>query len=87
MADSETVRAFILRVPVPVAMSETTRSLRRGVALLLIPLSGATSLPAFVESALPGVLDVLGLALFAAAVTYLVGSVGRQVAVAADTPL
>jgi hypothetical protein len=70
-------------------MSETTpkRSLRRGVALLLVPLSGATTLPAFVESALPGVSNVVGAALFVVAVLYLVGSVGRQVAAAADTPL
>lgn len=70
-------------------MSETTseRSLRRGVAVLLVPLSGATTLPGFVESALPGVSDVLGAALFVVAVAYLVGSVGRQVAAAADTPL
>ena len=63
------------------------RSLRRGVAVLLLPLSGVTSLPGAVESALPGVSDVLGLVLFAAAVTYLVVSVGREVAAAADTPL
>ncbi|WP_297886587.1 hypothetical protein [uncultured Halorubrum sp.] len=68
-------------------MTETTRSLRRGVALILVPLSGATTLPAFVESALPGVSDAVGVALFVAAVAYLVASVGRQVAVAADTPL
>ena len=68
-------------------MSETTRSLHRGVALLLIPLSGTTSLPEFVESALPGVSDVLGVALFVAAAAYLIGSLGRQVAEAADTPL
>ncbi|TKX83403.1 hypothetical protein EXE43_24435 [Halorubrum sp. SS5] len=67
-------------------MSEPTRTLRRGVALLLIPLSGATTLPAFVESALPGVSDVVGVGLFVAAVAYLVGSIGRQVAAAADTP-
>jgi hypothetical protein len=77
----------MFRVPVPVAMSEPTRSLRRGVALLLVPLSGATSLPGAVESALPGVSDVLGIVLFAAAVAYLAVSVGRQVAAAADTPL
>jgi hypothetical protein len=63
------------------------RSLRRGVAVLLLPLSGITSLPGAVEAALPGVSDVLGLVLFVAAVTYLVGSVGRQVTAAADTPL
>jgi hypothetical protein len=70
-------------------MSETVskRSLRRGVAVLLVPLSGATTLPGVVESALPGVSDVLGIALFLAAVAYLVASVGRQVAAAADTPL
>ena len=68
-------------------MSETTRSLRRGVALLLIPLSGVASLPGFVETALPGVSDVVGTVLFAAAVAYLIASVGRQVAAAADTPL
>ncbi|TKX59427.1 hypothetical protein EXE44_03030 [Halorubrum sp. SS7] len=67
-------------------MSEPTRTLRRGVALLLIPLSGAASLPGFVESALLGVSDVVGVALFVAAVAYLVGSLGRQVAAAADTP-
>ncbi|RLM63776.1 hypothetical protein DVK05_12735 [Halorubrum sp. Atlit-8R] len=67
-------------------MSEPTRTLRRGVALLLIPLSGAASLPGFVESALPGVSDVVGVGLFVAAVAYLVGSLGRQVAAAADTP-
>lgn len=63
------------------------RSLRRGVAVLLVPLSGATTLPAFVESALPGVSAVAGVVCFAAALTYLVGSFGRQVAAAADTPL
>ncbi|MDZ5810345.1 hypothetical protein U4E84_03125 [Halorubrum sp. AD140] len=63
------------------------RSLRRGIALLLLPLSGATTLPEFVESALPGVSDVVGVALFVAAVAYLVGSLGREVAAAADTPL
>ncbi|MFC7325422.1 hypothetical protein ACFQMF_12615 [Halorubrum rutilum] len=68
-------------------MSETIRSLRRGVALLLLPLSGSTTLPAFVESALPGLSDVLGVALFVAAVAYLVVSVGRQAVSAADTPL
>jgi len=70
-------------------MSEAVpkRSLRRGVALLLIPLSGSTALPGFVESSLPGVSDVLGVALFVAAVAYLVVSVGRQVGAAADTPL
>ncbi|MGQ3328159.1 MULTISPECIES: hypothetical protein [Halorubrum] len=68
-------------------MSETTRSLRRGVALLLVPLSGATALPEFVEPALPGLSDLLGSALFVAAVCYLAGSVGRQVAAAADTAL
>ncbi|MEZ3163087.1 hypothetical protein ABNG03_01095 [Halorubrum sp. RMP-47] len=68
-------------------MAEPTRSLRRGVALILVPLSGATTLPAFVESALPGVSDVVGVALFIAAVAYLIASVGRQVAAAADTPL
>jgi hypothetical protein len=70
-------------------MSETTpkRSLRRGVAVLLVPLSGATALPQFVESALPGASDVLGGALFVVAVLYLLGSTGRQVAAAADTPL
>jgi hypothetical protein len=68
-------------------MSETIRSLRRGVALLLLPLSGSTALPRFVESALPGVSDALGAALFVVAVAYLVGSAGRQVAAAADTPL
>ena len=55
--------------------------------MLLVPLSGATTLPGVVESALPGVSDVLGIALFLAAVAYLVASVGRQVAAAADTPL
>jgi|AntRauTorcE11897_2_1112592.scaffolds.fasta_scaffold00067_8 hypothetical protein len=70
-------------------MSETTpkRSLRRGVALLLVPLSGATTLPEFVESALPGISSALGAALFVVAVLYLLGSVGRQVAAAADSPL
>jgi hypothetical protein len=68
-------------------MSETIRSLRRGIALLLLPLSGSTALPAFVESALPGVSGALGVVLFVAALAYLVGSVGRQVAAAADTPL
>lgn len=70
-------------------MSETTskRSLRRAVAVLLVPLSGATTLPEFVESALPGVSDAVGSLLFVVAVCYLVGSVGRQVAAAADTPL
>jgi hypothetical protein len=70
-------------------MSEPSqkRSLRRGVAVLLVPLSGATTLPGFVESALPGVSNALGAALFVAAVTYLVASLGRQVAAAADTPL
>ncbi|OYR38211.1 hypothetical protein DJ82_13200 [Halorubrum sp. Ib24] len=70
-------------------MSETTleRSLRRGVAVLLVPLSGATTLPEFVESALPGISNVLGAALFVAAVAYLVVSVGGQVVSAADTPL
>ncbi|TKX83402.1 hypothetical protein EXE43_24440 [Halorubrum sp. SS5] len=67
-------------------MSDQTRSLRRGVALLLIPLSGATTLPAFVEAALPGLSDAVGAALFVAALAYLVGSLGRQVAAAADTP-
>ncbi|WP_255409717.1 MULTISPECIES: hypothetical protein [unclassified Halorubrum] len=38
------------------------------------------------ESALPGVSDVVGVGLFVAAVAYLVGSLGRQVAAAADTP-
>ncbi|TKX81405.1 hypothetical protein [Halorubrum sp. SD626R] len=70
-------------------MSEPSqkRSLRRGVAVLLVPLSGATTLPGFVESALPGVSNALGAALFVTAVTYLVASLGRQVAAAADTPL
>jgi hypothetical protein len=68
-------------------MSEITRSLRRGVALVLIPLSGAAALPELVESALPGVSDVVGVVLFLAAVLYLIGSLGRQVAAAADTPL
>lgn len=70
-------------------MSEmiSKRSLRRGVAVLLVPLSGATTLPEFVESALPGASDVLGIALFVAAVAYLVTSVGRQVTAASDTPL
>ncbi|MFW6317587.1 MAG: hypothetical protein ACOC06_03855 [Halorubrum sp.] len=63
------------------------RSLRRGIAVLLLPLSGATTLPAFVESALPGVSDVFGIVLFVGAIAYLVASVGRQVAAAADTPL
>jgi len=68
-------------------MSETIRSLRRGVALLLLPLSGSTALPAFVESALPGVSNAVGVALFVVALAYLVVSLGRQVAAAADTPL
>ena len=70
-------------------MSEPSqkRSLRRGVAVLLVPLSGATTLPGFVESALPGVSNALGAALFVAAVTYLVASLGRQVAAATDTQL
>jgi len=55
--------------------------------VLLVPLSGATTLPEFVESALPGASDVLGIALFVAAVAYLVTSVGRQVTAASDTPL
>ncbi|MFW6000345.1 MAG: hypothetical protein ACOCPY_02695 [Halorubrum sp.] len=63
------------------------RSLRRGIAVLLLPLSGATTLPAFVESALPGVSNVLGIVLFVGAIAYLVASVGRQIAAAADTPL
>ena len=63
------------------------QSLRRGVAVLLVPLSGATALPEFVESALPGVSNALGATLFVIAVGYLVSSVGRQVAAAADTPL
>ncbi|MDB2223219.1 hypothetical protein PM076_08600 [Halorubrum ezzemoulense] len=63
------------------------RSVRRGVAVLLLPVSGATTLPAFVEAALPGVSSVVGVVLFVAAVAYLVGSVSRQVAAAADTPL
>ncbi|QKG93451.1 hypothetical protein HPS36_11455 [Halorubrum salinarum] len=67
-------------------MSDQTRSLRRGVALLLIPLSGATTLPAFVETALPGLSDAVGAVLFVAALAYLVGSLGGQVAAAADTP-
>ena len=66
--------------------SETRRSLRRGVALLLIPLSGASDLPVFVESALPGISRALGIVVFVAAVLYLVGSVARQVHAAADTP-
>jgi hypothetical protein len=69
------------------AAHSVKRSLRRGVAVLLVPLSGATTLPEFVDSALPGVSDAVGIVLFVAAVAYLVGSVGKQVAAAADTPL
>ena len=66
--------------------SEVRRSLRRGVALLLLPLSGATRLPAVVESTLPGIADALGVLLFAVAVLYLVISGVRQLSAAADTP-
>ena len=66
--------------------SSVKRPVRRSVAVLL-PLSGATTVPAFVESALLGVPDIVGVARFVAAVAYLVASVGRQVAAAAGTPL
>ena len=66
--------------------SEVRRSLRRGVALLLLPLSGAASLPAIVESTLPGIADALGVLLFTVAVLYLVSSGVRQLSAAADTP-
>ncbi|WP_280586762.1 hypothetical protein [Halorubrum sp. Boch-26] len=70
-------------------MSEPARkqSLRRGAAVLLISRSGATTRPGSVEPALPGVSDAVGVALFGVAVTYLVASVGRRVAAAADAPL
>ena len=69
-------------------MSETNlkRSLYRSVAVLLIPISGSSTLPAVVESALPGISSVVGIVLFVGAVLYLVGSTTRQVSAAADTP-
>jgi hypothetical protein len=74
--------------------SELTRSLRRGVAVLLLPLSLllvqvqtlARNLPGVVESSLPGLSRAFGVVLFAVAAIYLVFSVLRQVAAAADTP-
>lgn len=68
-------------------MSETAlkRSIRRGVALLLIPLS-TNGLPEFVESALPGISQAFSVVAFAAAVLYLLGSGVWQLTTAADTP-
>ncbi|WP_049986917.1 hypothetical protein [Halobellus rufus] len=68
-------------------MSETDlkRSVRRGVALLLIPLS-SSGLPEFVESALPGASAAFGLVAFSAALAYLLWSGLWQLSRAADTP-
>ncbi|MFC6824642.1 hypothetical protein [Halopelagius fulvigenes] len=65
--------------------SEIQRSIRRGVALLLIPLS-SNGLPEFVAWTLPGVSSAFGAVAFVGAVLYLVVSVTRQVHAAADTP-
>ncbi len=74
--------------------SELKRSLRRGVAVLLLPVSLllvqvqllARNLPGVVESSLPGLSRAFGIVLFAVASLYLVLSVLRQVSAAADTP-
>ncbi|WP_336021834.1 hypothetical protein [Halobellus salinisoli] len=68
-------------------MSETAlkRSIRRGIALLLIPLS-SIGFPEFVEATLPGISQAFSVVAFAAAVLYLLGSVVWQLSTAADTP-
>ncbi|WP_435064785.1 hypothetical protein [Halobaculum sp. EA56] len=74
--------------------SEPERSVRRGVAVLLVPLSllllqvqvVTGNLAGVVESPLPGISRAVGVVLLVAAGLYLVVSVGRQVAAAADTP-
>jgi dUTPase len=74
--------------------SELRRSLRRGVAVLLVPQSlllvqvrvVTENLPGVVDSALPGLSRVVGLACLALAVSYLLASVARQVNAAADWP-
>lgn len=74
--------------------AETRRSIRRGVAVLSLPLSllllqvpvVTANLPGAVESPLPGVSRVAGGVLLVATAVYLAGSVGRQIAAAADTP-
>jgi hypothetical protein len=65
--------------------SQTRRSVRRGVAVLLIPLS-SNGLPGFVESALPGLSGAFGAVAFGVAVLYLLASGARQLSTAADTP-
>jgi hypothetical protein len=80
-------------VALDVTERETRRSLRRGVALLLVPLCLLLlQLPVTrtrtggVEPTLPALSVAVGSVLLVVAVAYLAVSLGRQVASAADTP-
>jgi len=76
-----------------VSEAERRRTVRRGVAVVSLALSllllqvpvVTDALPGVVESPLPGVARVAGGVLLVAAALYLAGSVGRQIARAADT--
>ncbi|QCC48775.1 hypothetical protein [Halobellus limi] len=77
-------------------MSESAlqRSIRRGTAVLLVPLSllliqvevVTRNLSGVVESSLPGLSRGVGVALLVAALLYLLASGARQLYLAADTP-
>jgi hypothetical protein len=76
-------------VPESEFAAEPKRTLRRGVAVLLIPtclLLVQAEFVGSVPSGLPGASRAVGAALLVVAVAYLVVSAARQVAVAADTP-
>ena len=81
--------AAVSAVSVSESASELKRSLRRSVAVLLVPtclLLVQVDLAAGVPPALPGVSRAVGAVLLVVAVAYLVVSAARQVAAAADTP-
>jgi len=74
--------------------SELRRTVRRGVAVLLVPLALlllqvellADHLHGVVDSPLPGLSWLVGVVLLAAATLYLLGSGLQQLRAAADTP-
>ena len=74
--------------------TDLKRTLRRSVAILLLPLSLlliqmeiiTRNLSAAVESSVPGFSRVIGLVLFTVAISYLVISGLWQLSAAADTP-
>jgi hypothetical protein len=75
----------------PMSESELKRTVHRGVAVVLLPLSlllvqMANVTSGAVDSSLPGVSRAVGLAVFAVAALYLAVSGSRQLAAAADTP-